>query len=73
MLLTQAGLMGVFMATDALLFYFFWELALIPVYFLASGWGGEKKDSGYIQFLYLYVFCFGADVDWTGLPLLPDA
>ena len=34
MLLTQAGLMGVFLAGDALLFYFFWELALIPVYFL---------------------------------------
>ena len=36
MLLTQAGLMGVFVALDALLFYFFWELALIPVYFLSS-------------------------------------
>src|SRR5687768_10559768 len=30
MLLSQAGLMGVFVAFDALLFYFFWELALIP-------------------------------------------
>ncbi len=43
MLLTQAGLMGVFTAMDALLFYFFWELALIPVYFLCSQWGGEKR------------------------------
>src|SRR5262245_1385555 len=34
MLLSQAGLMGVFVAYDALLFYFFWELALIPAYFL---------------------------------------
>src|SRR3954465_13309804 len=43
MLLTQAGLMGVFCATDLLLFYFFWELALIPAYFLTSKWGGEKR------------------------------
>ena len=48
MLLTQAGLMGVFLAMDALLFYFFWELALIPVYFLCSQWGGEKRITGYI-------------------------
>jgi NADH-quinone oxidoreductase subunit M len=43
LLLSQAGLMGVFLSTDALLFYFFWELALIPVYFLCSRWGGEKR------------------------------
>ena len=48
MLLSQAGLMGVFLAMDALLFYFFWELALIPVYFLCSQWGGEKRIAGYI-------------------------
>ena len=48
MLLSQAGLMGVFLAMDALLFYFFWELALIPVYFLCSQWGGEKRIRGYI-------------------------
>ena len=38
MLLTQAGITGVFVATDALVFYFFWELALIPMYFLCSRW-----------------------------------
>jgi NADH-quinone oxidoreductase subunit M len=43
MLLAQAGLMGVFLAHDLLLFYFFWELALIPVYFLCSTWGGERR------------------------------
>ena len=43
MLLMQTGLMGVFVASDALLFYFFWELALVPVYFLCSGWGGERR------------------------------
>ena len=55
MLLTQAGLMGVFAATDALLFYFFWELALIPVYFLCSKWGGEKRIAVTFKF-FIYTF-----------------
>jgi NADH-quinone oxidoreductase subunit M len=33
---------------DALLFYFFWELALIPVYFLSSIWGAERRIRGNI-------------------------
>ena len=59
MLLTQAGLMGVFTATDALLFYFFWELALIPVYFLASGWGGERRIQVTFKF---FIYTFTASV-----------
>ena len=55
MLLSQAGLMGVFLSTDALLFYFFWELALIPVYFLCSQWGGEKRISVTFKF-FVYTF-----------------
>jgi len=55
MLLTQCGLMGVFVATDALLFYFFWELALIPVYFLCSRWGGEKRIQATFKF-FVYTF-----------------
>lgn len=55
MLLTQAGLMGVFLANDALLFYFFWELALIPVYFLCSLWGGEKRIAATFKF-FIYTF-----------------
>ena len=55
MLLTQAGLMGVFVAGDALLFYFFWELALIPVYFLCSIWGGEKRIAVTFKF-FIYTF-----------------
>ena len=55
MLLTQAGLMGVFLAADALLFYFFWELALIPVYFLCSIWGGEKRIAVTFKF-FIYTF-----------------
>lgn len=55
MLLAQAGMMGVFLATDALLFYFFWELALIPMYFLASQWGGEKRIPVTFKF-FIYTF-----------------
>lgn len=55
LLLTQAGLMGVFLAADALLFYFFWELALIPVYFLCSIWGGEKRIAITFKF-FIYTF-----------------
>jgi NADH-quinone oxidoreductase subunit M len=55
MLLSQAGLLGVFLASDALLFYFFWELALIPVYFLASQWGGERRIAATFKF-FIYTF-----------------
>jgi len=55
MLLSQAGLMGVFLATDALVFYVFWELALIPVYFLCSRWGGEKRIPVTFKF-FVYTF-----------------
>ncbi|HVU54975.1 MAG TPA: NADH-quinone oxidoreductase subunit M [Puia sp.] len=55
MLLSQAGLMGVFLAMDALLFYFFWELALIPVYFLCSQWGGERRIQATFKF-FIYTF-----------------
>lgn len=55
MLLAQAGLMGVFTSMDALVFYFFWELALIPVYFLCSGWGGERRIPVTFKF-FIYTF-----------------
>ena len=55
MLLSQAGLMGVFLAMDALVFYFFWELALIPVYFLCSMWGGERRITATFKF-FIYTF-----------------
>jgi NADH-quinone oxidoreductase subunit M len=55
MLLSQAGLLGVFVASDALLFYFFWELALIPAYFLCSIWGGERRIAVTFKF-FIYTF-----------------
>lgn len=55
MLLAQAGLMGVFLAKDALLFYIFWELALIPVYFLSSMYGGPRRIPVTFKF-FVYTF-----------------
>ena len=51
----QAGMMVVFLASDALLFYFGWELALIPAYFLCSIWGGEKRIAVTFKF-FIYTF-----------------
>lgn len=55
LLLSHAGLNGVFLAHDALLFYICWELALIPVYFLCSQWGGKNRIQVTLKF-FLYTF-----------------
>ena len=55
MLLMQAGMMGVFLAADGLVFYFFWELALVPAYFLCSQWGNEKRIQATFKF-FVYTF-----------------
>ena len=74
MLLSQAGLIGVFVATDALLFYFFWELALIPVYFLCSQWGGERRIQATFKF-FMYTFVGSLLIGFIytfGIALLPE-
>ena len=43
MLVMQFALLGVFMAMDGLLYYIFWEMALIPIYFIALIWGGTNR------------------------------
>jgi NADH-quinone oxidoreductase subunit M len=48
-------LIGVFLANDALVFYIFWELALIPVYFLSSLFGGENRIKVTFKF-FVYTF-----------------
>lgn len=55
MMLALCGIMGVFCSLDALLFYFFWELALIPVYFLSSIWGGQRRIQVTFKF-FVYTF-----------------
>lgn len=49
-LFMQTGLIGVFVALDAFVFYFFWEVALIPIYFLAGVWGGERRVQVTLKF-----------------------
>jgi NADH-quinone oxidoreductase subunit M len=52
-LLLDTGMMGVFVALDFFLFYIFWELMLLPMYFLIGVWGGPRKEYAAIKF-FLY-------------------
>jgi len=49
-LLLDTGMMGVFGALDFFLFYVFWELMLLPMYFLIGIWGGPRKEYAAIKF-----------------------
>jgi len=49
-LCAQAALIGVFLAQNAFLFYVFWELALIPVYFILLVWGGDDRKAITLRF-----------------------
>jgi NADH-quinone oxidoreductase subunit M len=50
-LLLQTAILGVFMSLDFLLFFVFWELVLIPMYFIIAIWGGERRGYASIKFL----------------------
>jgi len=52
-MLLLSGMMGVFMALDFFLFYVFWELMLLPMYFLIGIWGGPRREYAAIKF-FLY-------------------
>ena len=49
-LMMQMALVGVFVALDGLLFYLFWEVALIPIYFICLIWGGEDRGRITLKF-----------------------
>jgi len=51
LLLVEGAIMGVFTALDAFLFFFFWEITMIPTYFLILFWGGPKRTQAAIKFL----------------------
>jgi NADH-quinone oxidoreductase subunit M len=53
MLLLQVGMNGVFLALDFVLFYVFWELVLVPMYFLIAQWGGPRREYAAMKF-FLY-------------------
>jgi len=50
LLWTLAGITGVFLAVDLFLFYLFWELMLIPLYFLIDIWGHERRHYAAVKF-----------------------
>ncbi|MHB0937391.1 MAG: complex I subunit 4 family protein [Armatimonadota bacterium] len=50
LLWTFAGITGVFLAVDLFLFYLFWELMLIPLYFLIDQWGHERRHYAAVKF-----------------------
>jgi NADH-quinone oxidoreductase subunit M len=55
-LLLDTGMMGVFVALDFFLFYVFWELMLLPMYFLIGVWGGPNKEYAAIKFFLYTLF-----------------
>src|ERR1043166_5351082 len=56
LLLLDAGMMGVFTSLDFFLFYIFWELMLLPMYFLIGIWGGPRREYAAIKFFLYTLF-----------------
>ncbi len=55
LLLLQTGMLGVFVSLDLFLFYIFWEVMLVPMYFIIGVWGGERRIYAAVKF-FLYTF-----------------
>ena len=55
-LLLDAGMMGVFLSMDFFLFYIFWEVMLLPMYFLIGVWGGPQRMYAAIKFFLYTLF-----------------
>ncbi|MGA7235578.1 MAG: NADH-quinone oxidoreductase subunit M [Bryobacteraceae bacterium] len=55
LLLLEFGLIGVFIAQDLFLFYVFWEISLVPMYFLVGIWGHDRRIYAAVKF-FLYTF-----------------
>jgi NADH-quinone oxidoreductase subunit M len=53
LLLLEVGIIGVFVALDFFLFYVYWEIMLLPMYFLIGIWGGPRREYAAIKF-FLY-------------------
>src|SRR3979409_2646330 len=49
-LLLETGMLGTFVALDFFLFYVFWEVMLLPMYFLIGIWGGPRREYAAIKF-----------------------
>jgi NADH-quinone oxidoreductase subunit M len=51
MLILEAGMIGAFLALDMFTFYVFWELMLVPMYFIIGIWGGERRIYAAVKFI----------------------
>jgi NADH-quinone oxidoreductase subunit M len=56
LLFLESSVMGLFMATDLLLFYLFWEIQIIPMFFLIGLWGHERRVYAAVKFV-LFTLC----------------
>ncbi|MFQ5453066.1 MAG: NADH-quinone oxidoreductase subunit M [Candidatus Zixiibacteriota bacterium] len=56
MLLLEIGMIGVFCAMDLFLFYIFWEIMLVPMYFIIGMWGGPRRVYAAIKFVLFTMF-----------------
>jgi NADH-quinone oxidoreductase subunit M len=56
LLLLNTGMMGVFVSLDFFLFYVFWEVMLLPMYFLIGVWGGPRREYAAIKFFLYTLF-----------------
>ncbi len=56
LLILEGTQMGVFLATDLFMFFVFWELTLVPIYFLIAYWGGENRRNAARKFFIYTVF-----------------
>ena len=56
MLLMETGVVGVFISVDFFLFYVFWEITLIPMYFIIGIWGGERRIYAAVKFFLFTAF-----------------
>jgi len=56
MLLLETGLQGVFLSLNLFMFYIFWELMLVPMYFLIGGWGGPRRIYAVVKFVLYTAF-----------------
>jgi NADH-quinone oxidoreductase subunit M len=71
LLLLETGVLGTFLALDFFLFYVFFEVSLLPMYFLIGVWGGPRKEYAAIKFfLYTLVGSVGLLVVLVGVHLL---
>ena len=50
-LFLETGMLGVFMSLDLLVFFVFWEIGLVPMYFLINQWGSANKDYASLKFM----------------------